>query len=257
MGGSRQHTQGQLEVAIPPDFLALAPLQGANEQTPYLLPLRYINYFFDNLDYLPIQLFCQVWGRRSRARMRCRWEKGSCLLCPHSTPTSTLPPAHRIRSQACLDCRGVVMFTGVGKSGLIAQKICQTLVSTGTKAVFLSPQVRGHASGCAPCRSSAEPGCLQEVDVLPTTACCPPFHSCSPHVAPTLCTHPATTAGRAAWRHWHPEPPGPAGVLQQERRHRGAHPPGALCAGGWVSGVLVDVWVVVVVVGGHAGGGRA
>jgi D-arabinose 5-phosphate isomerase GutQ len=35
----------------------------------------------------------------------------------------------------------VVIFTGVGKSGLIGQKICQTLVSTGTKAVFLSPQV--------------------------------------------------------------------------------------------------------------------
>jgi arabinose-5-phosphate isomerase len=40
----------------------------------------------------------------------------------------------------CLDCKGVVLFTGVGKSGFIAQKICQTLVSTGTKAVFLSPQ---------------------------------------------------------------------------------------------------------------------
>ena len=40
----------------------------------------------------------------------------------------------------CLECKGVVLFTGVGKSGFIAQKICQTLVSTGTKAVFLSPQ---------------------------------------------------------------------------------------------------------------------
>ena len=36
-------------------------------------------------------------------------------------------------------CRGVVLFTGVGKSGFIAQKISQTLVSTGTKAMFLSP----------------------------------------------------------------------------------------------------------------------
>ncbi|KAL4419309.1 hypothetical protein ABPG77_001641, partial [Micractinium sp. CCAP 211/92] len=61
---------------------------------------RFINHFFDNLDFPPIQQFCQ----------------------------------------ACLDCQGVVIFTGVGKSGLIAQKICQTLVSTGTKAVFLSPQ---------------------------------------------------------------------------------------------------------------------
>ncbi|KAI3431313.1 hypothetical protein D9Q98_004371 [Chlorella vulgaris] len=61
---------------------------------------RFINYFFNNLDFEPIEKFCQ----------------------------------------ACLDCTGVVIFTGVGKSGLIAQKICQTLVSTGTKAMFLSPQ---------------------------------------------------------------------------------------------------------------------
>ncbi|PRW39284.1 putative arabinose 5-phosphate isomerase [Chlorella sorokiniana] len=61
---------------------------------------RYLNYFFDNLDFEPVQQFCQ----------------------------------------ACLTCTGVVIFTGVGKSGLISQKICQTLVSTGTKAVFLSPQ---------------------------------------------------------------------------------------------------------------------
>jgi hypothetical protein len=36
-------------------------------------------------------------------------------------------------------CRGVILFTGVGKSGFIAQKISQTLVSTGTKAMFLNP----------------------------------------------------------------------------------------------------------------------
>lgn len=41
--------------------------------------------------------------------------------------------------QACLDCRGSILFTGIGKSGFIAQKVCQTLVSTGTKAVFLNP----------------------------------------------------------------------------------------------------------------------
>lgn len=60
---------------------------------------RFMNFFFDNLEYGPLQAF----------------------------------------SQACLDCTGVVCFTGVGKSGFIAQKITQTLVSTGTKAVFLSP----------------------------------------------------------------------------------------------------------------------
>ena len=41
--------------------------------------------------------------------------------------------------QACLDCAGSILFTGIGKSGFIAQKIAQTLVSTGTKAVFLNP----------------------------------------------------------------------------------------------------------------------
>ena len=38
-----------------------------------------------------------------------------------------------------LDCKGVTFFTGVGKSGFIAQKISMTLVSTGTKSVFLNP----------------------------------------------------------------------------------------------------------------------
>jgi len=58
-----------------------------------------MNYFFDNLDLDPVLNFCE----------------------------------------ACLNCKGVVFFTGVGKSGFIAQKISQTLVSTGTKSVFLNP----------------------------------------------------------------------------------------------------------------------
>lgn len=41
--------------------------------------------------------------------------------------------------QACLLCRGSILFTGVGKSGFIAQKISQTLISTGTKAMYLNP----------------------------------------------------------------------------------------------------------------------
>ncbi len=36
-------------------------------------------------------------------------------------------------------CNGKVVVTGVGKSGVIAQKIAQTLTSTGTMAVFLQP----------------------------------------------------------------------------------------------------------------------
>jgi arabinose-5-phosphate isomerase len=36
-------------------------------------------------------------------------------------------------------CRGKVIVTGVGKSGVIAEKIAQTLTSTGTIAVFVHP----------------------------------------------------------------------------------------------------------------------
>lgn len=60
---------------------------------------RFMNHFFENLEYEPLQRLCEE----------------------------------------CLACAGVIVFTGVGKSGFIAQKITQTLVSTGTKAVFLSP----------------------------------------------------------------------------------------------------------------------
>ena len=38
-----------------------------------------------------------------------------------------------------VNCRGKVLVSGVGKSGVIAQKIAQTLTSTGTMAVFLHP----------------------------------------------------------------------------------------------------------------------
>jgi arabinose-5-phosphate isomerase len=38
-----------------------------------------------------------------------------------------------------LDCHGRVVVTGIGKSGLICQKIASTLASTGTPAFFLHP----------------------------------------------------------------------------------------------------------------------
>lgn len=41
--------------------------------------------------------------------------------------------------QRLIDCKGVIFFTGVGKSGFIAQKIAFTMVSTGTRALYLSP----------------------------------------------------------------------------------------------------------------------
>lgn len=39
--------------------------------------------------------------------------------------------------QTFLSCKGVIFFTGIGKSGIIAQKIAATLVSTGTKAMYI------------------------------------------------------------------------------------------------------------------------
>lgn len=41
--------------------------------------------------------------------------------------------------QETLHSEGVLFFTGVGKSGFIAQKIAATMQSTGTKAFFISP----------------------------------------------------------------------------------------------------------------------
>lgn len=38
-----------------------------------------------------------------------------------------------------LQTKGLIVLTGVGKSGIIAEKIAMTLVSTGTKALFLPP----------------------------------------------------------------------------------------------------------------------
>ena len=47
-------------------------------------------------------------------------------------------PLRRFCQELC-DCDGTVFFNGVGKSGFIANKISQTLVSTGTKSVYLNP----------------------------------------------------------------------------------------------------------------------
>ncbi|MCH9627685.1 MAG: Arabinose 5-phosphate isomerase KdsD [Chlamydiales bacterium] len=41
--------------------------------------------------------------------------------------------------QEILSCEGTLFFTGVGKSGFIAQKMAATMLSTGTQAFFLPP----------------------------------------------------------------------------------------------------------------------
>lgn len=42
-------------------------------------------------------------------------------------------------ARAMLDCTGKVVLTGIGKAGIIAQKISATLASTGTASIFLHP----------------------------------------------------------------------------------------------------------------------
>ncbi len=41
--------------------------------------------------------------------------------------------------QELIFCKGSVIFIGVGKSGIIADKLSKTMISTGTKAIFLPP----------------------------------------------------------------------------------------------------------------------
>ncbi len=46
--------------------------------------------------------------------------------------------------RTCLDCRGRVVVTGMGKSGHVGGKIAATLASTGTPAFFLHPAEASH-----------------------------------------------------------------------------------------------------------------
>jgi len=48
-------------------------------------------------------------------------------------------PAYEEAVRLIYGCTGKVIVTGMGKSGLIAQKIAATMVSTGTPAIFLHP----------------------------------------------------------------------------------------------------------------------
>jgi arabinose-5-phosphate isomerase len=41
--------------------------------------------------------------------------------------------------QVLHSCQGVMIFSGMGKSGLVAEKIAMTMTSTGSRALFLSP----------------------------------------------------------------------------------------------------------------------
>jgi len=56
-----------------------------------------------------------------------------------STLEGKLGPAFARAVDTIAGCRGKLVVSGVGKSGLIGQKIAATLTSTGTPAVFLHP----------------------------------------------------------------------------------------------------------------------
>lgn len=60
---------------------------------------KYINYFFDSLDLAEAEAFFKILS----------------------------------------GCKGLIFFSGVGKSGLIAKKIAVTMTSTGTRALYISP----------------------------------------------------------------------------------------------------------------------
>ncbi len=51
----------------------------------------------------------------------------------------SIGPAYEDAVRLIYGCPGKVIVTGMGKSGLIAQKIASTMVSTGTPAMFLHP----------------------------------------------------------------------------------------------------------------------
>lgn len=55
-----------------------------------------------------------------------------------------------------LECEGMLIFTGVGKSGIIAEKLAMTMISTGTKALYLPPMNALHG----------DIGIVSEKDVL-------------------------------------------------------------------------------------------
>ncbi len=40
---------------------------------------------------------------------------------------------------ACLACQGKIVFSGIGKSGIVAEKLATTLTSTGTQSIHLPP----------------------------------------------------------------------------------------------------------------------
>lgn len=60
------------------------------------------------------------------------------------TLRAAVGPAYEQAVRLLYACPGKVIVTGIGKSGIVAQKIASTLVSTGTPAMFLHPAEAAH-----------------------------------------------------------------------------------------------------------------
>ena len=74
--------------------------------------------------------------RRARSRPQGAAHRGGGHPQPGRSPRRRL----RARASSSLfECRGRVIVTGMGKSGIICRKIAATLSSTGTSACFLHP----------------------------------------------------------------------------------------------------------------------
>ena len=94
-------------------------------------------------------------GSEGRARLTPSGVRGSIVLdvhatprarCSRSRPQAILRPVRaldasfdRAVARLLLACTGRVVVTGMGKSGIIGQKISATLASTGTPSLFLHP----------------------------------------------------------------------------------------------------------------------
>ena len=80
---------------------------------------------------------------RKVCRKNSKREFGKFVLLAASTALATLSRHLGMNFdyavQMVLDCQGAVILTGLGKSGIIAQKISATLASTGTLSYYIHP----------------------------------------------------------------------------------------------------------------------
>ena len=57
---------------------------------------------------------------------------------------AVLDESFKKAAELCLNCKGHIIITGLGKSGHIGSKIAATLASTGTPSFFIHPTEAGH-----------------------------------------------------------------------------------------------------------------